>query len=61
MFHVFYYFFSIGLMGCGSYWGYIYFFTFHLIVSVIIFNLFIAVLLGLIKTQNTAVSKYQLA
>ncbi|KAL4475096.1 hypothetical protein ABPG74_001792 [Tetrahymena malaccensis] len=50
-----------GLVGCGTTWAYIYFFTFHLIVSVIIFNLFIAVLLGLIKTQNTAISKYQLS
>ncbi|KAL4512086.1 hypothetical protein ABPG72_005088 [Tetrahymena utriculariae] len=50
-----------GIVGCGTTWAYIYFFTFHLIVSVIIFNLFIAVLLGLIKTQNTAISKYQLS
>ncbi|EAR86385.2 cation channel family protein (macronuclear) [Tetrahymena thermophila SB210] len=50
-----------GLNGCGTYWGYIYFFSFHLFVSVIILNLFIAVLLELIIGQNTAMSKYQLS
>ncbi|KAL4512087.1 hypothetical protein ABPG72_005089 [Tetrahymena utriculariae] len=50
-----------GLNGCGTPWGYIYFFSFHLFVSVIILNLFIAVLLELIIGQNTAMSKYQLS
>ncbi|KAL4475095.1 hypothetical protein ABPG74_001791 [Tetrahymena malaccensis] len=50
-----------GLNGCGTPWGYIYFFSFHLFVSVIILNLFIAVLLELIIGQNTAMSKFQLS
>ena len=35
-----------GFFGCGSSWGYAYFFIFHLFVSIIILTLFIALLLS---------------
>ena len=52
-------------MGCGSPGtAYIFFFTFHLVVSVILLNLFIALILDkaseAIANQKAAVNKYQL-
>lgn len=35
-----------GYNGCGTYWAYVYFVSFHLIFSLVILNLFIASILG---------------
>ena len=53
-----------GFMGCGQKEAYAYFFFFHLIFSLIIFNIFIAFIVSAYdneaKALKTAVSRYQL-
>ena len=51
-------------MGCGTDWAYLYFLSFHLIYSLIIFNLFIAIIITAFdeesKALKNAISRYQL-
>ncbi|CAD8076090.1 unnamed protein product [Paramecium sonneborni] len=53
-----------GFNGCGTYWAYAYYISFHLIFSLVILNLFIASILGAyeehVKSEQSAISKYQL-
>ncbi|CAD8060541.1 unnamed protein product [Paramecium primaurelia] len=53
-----------GYNGCGTYWAYAYYISFHLIFSLVILNLFIASILGAyeehVKSEQSAISKYQL-
>lgn len=39
-------FIKYGYNGCGTYWAYVYYISFHLIFSLVILNLFIASILG---------------
>lgn len=53
-----------GFMGCGTRWGYLFFLSFHVIYSFIIFNLFIAIIITGFdeesKALKNAISRYQL-
>ncbi|CAD8153287.1 unnamed protein product [Paramecium pentaurelia] len=53
-----------GYNGCGTYWAYVFYVSFHLIFSLVILNLFIASILGAYeehaKQEQSAISKYQL-
>lgn len=53
-----------GFVGCGTRWGYLFFLSFHFIYSLIIFNLFIAIIITSFdeesKALKNAVSRYQL-
>jgi len=53
-----------GLMGCGKTTAYAYFFFFHMVFSIIIFNVFIAFIISAYdneaKALKSAVSRYQL-
>lgn len=53
-----------GYMGCGDTNGYVYFFFFHLLFSLIIFNVFIGSIISSYDSEHkaiqTAVSRYQL-
>ena len=57
-------FLKYGYMGCGTRWGYLFFLSFHLIYSLIIFNLFIAMIITAFdeesKALKNAISRYQL-
>lgn len=57
-------FLEYGFMDCGTKWGYLYFLSFHFIYSLIIFNLFIAIIITAFdeesKALKNAVSRYQL-
>lgn len=39
-------FIEFGYNGCGTYWAYVFYVSFHLIFSLVILNLFIASILG---------------
>ncbi len=53
-----------GFMGCGTRWGYLFYLSFHLFYSLIIFNLFIAIIITAFdeesKALKNAISRYQL-
>ena len=53
-----------GLQGCGSYWAYPYFLSFHILFSLVILNLFVAIVLTQyddeFKAHQSAINKYQL-
>jgi len=59
-----YNYFFLGFNGCGKSSGYIFFIIFHLIVSIVCLNLFIAMTIisscDIIKVKNAAVSVYQI-
>ncbi|EGR33537.1 hypothetical protein IMG5_049970 [Ichthyophthirius multifiliis] len=49
-----------GLNECGTKWGYLYIFSFHFFTSLIVLNLFIAIILDSMMTQDKANSTFQL-
>jgi len=53
-----------GLEGCGSWWAYPFFLSFHILFSLIILNLFVAIVLthydDEFKAHQSAINKYQL-
>ena len=55
---------EFGLVGCGSPFAIVYFISFHLIISIFILNLFIAMLLSaseeLAKIEESSITRYQL-
>lgn len=51
-----------GFNGCGTVYAYLFFISFHLVFSLVIFNLLIAAILGAYeehaKSEESAISKY---